>query len=125
MRYIKTPPPIFIDATVADPEKPGQAKLVQRAYSFFHFVTEFVFTEKQFRDEWARHYITLAAEIRHDALIGDVVKLADEDWEKLKHCAKSATLPPHVGTTLMPFIHAITLASSVSDSATVEATAPS
>lgn len=100
MYEITVPKPIKI--TLGDKVAP---------YTLPNFVAEFVLRDKRWRDEWAPSFASICEAF--DGSKKGVVRLIDDDFDKIKSLAKSFELPPaqsHIYLSLMPFVHAITQA---------------
>lgn len=98
MRTIKVPNPVELvhDKTA-------------RLCTFGDFLGDITWTDKRWRDEWAKSFESLAG-LRIPLIPDTSVSITDGDWEKLNDTAKNANIAPQFSTALMPFFHAITQA---------------
>lgn len=80
-----------------------------QAYPFSNFVVEFVFSDRRWRKDWADDYGSLTLKLVQ-GLPGTRTELTDQEHERVSQCAVSAEVQPMLVPSVMPHIHAITLA---------------
>ncbi len=80
-----------------------------KAYAFSTFVSEFVLNDPRWRKDWAEYFFATHAALC-EATEGAVVEMTTEDHERVYQCAMAAQPGAMFLFSVMPHIHAITLA---------------
>ncbi len=108
MRTVTIPHPV----TVPQPDGPKE-------YKFGSFIIEHVLSDVRWRKEWAPTFGPVAKKLTAD--VGPsgflIVDLTDEEHERVEKCVTAARIDPPFVIPLMPFVHAITLATTTTTEA--------
>ncbi len=105
MREINPPDPIEVT------DDKGKTVL----YGLENFVSEFVYTDKRFRDEWSASFDVLVTKFTPKAIAAarkakTPILLCDEQYDHAKAILKAVEVGPGAQVMLMPFFHAFTQA---------------
>ncbi len=122
-RDVKMEKPIPMFDQAGKPALTREGK--QALYCTAHFMAEFVFPDKRWRDEWASSFTMLAekfsvASVAKASRGAGAMRVPDTEFDRVKAVLKNVDLSQQqlaILTPLMPFFHAWTLAPFVDDGA--------